>query len=86
MVCSLIKHVWNFTLHLLDVTQKCSFAESTSEVNLRFALGSVQAVAVNKYYWGLGCVTLRAICFKCGVSGGRTVRSEILKLINSIWN
>jgi len=78
--------MWNFTLHLHDVTQKCSFVESTTEVNLRFALGSVEALAVNKYYWDLGFVTLHAICFNCGVFGGTTVRSEILKLINSIWN
>jgi hypothetical protein len=45
------------------------FLESATEVNLRFALGLVQALAMNKYYWDLQFVTLRVICFKCGMSG-----------------
>jgi len=49
--------------------------DSTTEVNLRFAVGSVKALAVNKYYWGLQFVTLRAICFKCGMS--RKLKQEV---------
>jgi hypothetical protein len=56
-------------------------------VNLQFALDWVQVIVVNKYYRGLRFVTLRAICFKRGVSGilkqkiGRIVLKSISLLI-----
>jgi hypothetical protein len=48
-------------------------------VNLRFALGSVQALAVTKYYWGLQFVSLRASCFKYGMSG--KLKQEVGRLV-----